>query len=62
MRGLFKAILLTSLIVGAIILPAYIWKSIDPESYENFLLHSVSPMSQQSRNSILRQRNLNPVP
>ena len=62
MYGLLKAILITSLVIGTIVLPAYIWRSIDRGSYENFLLHSVSPLSQKSRNTILRQRNQNPMP
>ena len=55
MSGIFKAILWVSLIVVALILPAYIWSLLDRESYENILLKSVSPLSQNSRNSILQK-------
>ena len=55
MSGIFKAILWVSVIVVALILPAYIWSILDRESYEKFLLKSVSPLSQNSRNSILQK-------
>jgi hypothetical protein len=57
MYGLLKALLLISLLFLIIVLPGYIWSLIDRESYENFLLHSVSPLTQKSRNNILQQRN-----
>ena len=57
MYGLFKALLLISLLFLIIILPGYIWSTIDRESYENFLLKSVSPLSQKSRNTILKEQN-----
>ena len=34
-----------------------ILKNLDRESYKNFLLKSVSPLSQKSRNTILKERN-----
>ena len=55
MTGIFKAILWVSLIVVALILPAYIWSLLDRESYENILLKSVSPLSQKSRNTIIEK-------
>ena len=57
MYGLFKALLLISLLFLIIVLPGYIWSTIDRESYENFLLKSVSPLTQKSRNTILMERN-----
>ena len=57
MYGLFKALLLISLLLLIIILPGYIWNSLDRKSYENFLLKSVSPLTQKSRNTILKERN-----
>ena len=57
MYGLFKALLFISLLLLIIVLPGYIWSTIDRESYENFLLKSVSPLSQKSRNTILKERN-----
>ena len=57
MYGLFKALLLISLLLLIIILPGYIWNILDRESYENFLLKSVSPLTQKSRNTILKKRN-----
>ena len=57
MYGLFKALLLISLLFLIIVLPGYIWSTIDRESYENFLLKSVSPLTQKSRNTILKERN-----
>ena len=44
------------MIVACVILPFYIWQLIDIKSYEDFLLKSVSPLSRDSRNEILRQR------
>ncbi len=57
MYGLFKALLLISLLFLIIVLPGYIWSTIDRESYEKFLLKSVSPLTQKSRNTILKERN-----
>jgi len=62
MHGLLKAIILVLIIFAVVTLPAYIWSKLDRESYENFLLHSVSPLSQKSRNNILQQRYQNPIP
>lgn len=57
MYSLLKALLLISLLFLIIVLPAYIWSILDRESYENFLLHSVSPLTQKSRNTILQKQN-----
>ena len=57
MYGLLKVLLLISLLFLIIVLPAYIWSILDRESYENFLLKSVSPLTQKSRNTILKERN-----
>ena len=54
MLGLLKTIILILIISTVIILPAFIWSSLDRESYENFLLHSVSPLTQKSRNTLLQ--------
>ena len=62
MHGLLKAIIWVLIIFAVVTLPAYIWSKLDRESYENFLLHSVSPLSQKSRNNILQQRYQNPFP
>jgi len=62
MHGLLKAIIWVLIIFAIVTLPAYIWSKLDRESYENFLLHSVSPLSQKSRNNILQQRYQNPIP
>ena len=62
MQGLLKAILIILLIIATVVLPAFIWRSIDQESYENFILHSVSPLTQKSRNKILQQRYQNLIP
>jgi len=62
MHGLLKAIIWVLIIFAVVTLPAYIWSKLDRESYENFLLHSVSPLSQKSRNNILQQRYQNPIP
>lgn len=62
MHGLLKAIIWVLIIFAVVTLPAYIWSKLDRESYENFLLHSVSPLSQKSRNNILQQRYHNPIP
>jgi len=56
MLAIIKAILWVTIIILTIILPAYIWSSLHRESYENFLLNSVSPLSQKSRQSILQKR------
>ncbi|HIB16555.1 MAG TPA: hypothetical protein EYO28_07595, partial [Candidatus Lambdaproteobacteria bacterium] len=61
MHGLLKAIIWVLIIFAVVTLPAYIWSKLDRESYENFLLHSVSPLSQKSRNNILQQRYQNPI-
>jgi hypothetical protein len=62
MHGLLKAIIWVLIIFAVVTLPAYIWSKLDRGSYENFLLHSVSPLSQKSRNNILQQRYQNPIP
>jgi len=54
MLGLLKTIILILIIATVIISPAFIWSSLDRKSYEHFLLHSVSPLSQKSRNSLLQ--------
>ena len=54
MHGLPKIIIWILIIITAIILPAFIWRSLDRESYENFLLHSVSRLSQKKRNSLMQ--------
>jgi hypothetical protein len=54
MLGLLKAIVWVLIIVIAVTLPFYIWSSLDRDSYEDFLLHSVSPLSQKSRNSLMQ--------
>ena len=56
MKVIFKSIMWVSLFIAAIILPFYLWSVIDKESYENYLLKSVSPLTQKSRNSILERR------
>ena len=56
MPALIKSLLTVVLIVVCVILPFYLWQLIDRKSYEEFLLKSVSPLSRDSRNEILRQR------
>ena len=56
MPALIKSLLTVFLIVVCVILPFYLWQVIDRKSYEDFLLKSVSPLSRDSRNEILRQR------
>ena len=56
MSSLIKSLLIVSMIVACVILPFYLWQVIDRKSYEDFLLKSSSPLSQDSRNEILRQR------
>ena len=62
MHGLLKAIIWVLIIFAVVTLPAYIWRKLDRESYEKFLLHSVSTLSQKSSNIILQQRYHNPIP
>ena len=59
MKVFFKLILWMTLVIATIILPAYIWSIIDRESYENFLLKGISPLTQKSRSSILQKRSSN---
>ena len=59
MTAIIKAIMWVSVIIFTLILPAYLWSFLDRESYENFLLQSVSPLTKESRNSILQKRNSN---
>jgi len=54
MHGLLKAIIWVLIIFSAVTLPAFIWRSLDRDSYEYFLLHSISPLSQKSRNSLMQ--------
>jgi len=54
MHGLLKAIIWVLIIFSTVTLPAFIWRSLDRDSYENFLLHSVSPFSQKSRNTLMQ--------
>jgi len=54
MHGLLKAIMWVLIIFVAVTLPAYIWSTLDRESYENILLKSVSPLSQKSRDSLMQ--------
>ena len=56
MPALIKSLITVVLIVVCVILPFYLWQLIDRKSYEDFLLKSVSPLSRDSRNEILRQR------
>ena len=56
MPALIKSLITVILIVVCVILPFYLWQLIDRKSYEDFLLKSVSPLSRDSRNEILRQR------
>jgi hypothetical protein len=58
LRDLLRALWLVSLIFICLILPFYLWQQLAPESYEEFWLKSVSPMSRDTRNEILRQRSL----
>jgi len=56
LHGLIKALLIALAVVVAIITPFFVWKTIAPRSYENFLLHSVSPLTRDSRRAILEKR------
>ncbi|MGB0708850.1 MAG: hypothetical protein ACPGTI_16780 [bacterium] len=58
MRDLLRALWLVALVFICLILPFYLWQQLAPESYEEFWLKSVSPMSRDTRNEILRQRSL----
>ena len=58
LRDLLRALWLVALVFICLILPFYLWKQLAPESYEEFWLKSVSPMSRDTRNEILRQRSL----
>ncbi len=60
MRALFKMLVIVVLVVSALILPLYLWQLADRQSYEDFLLKSVSPMTQKSRNAILEKRRMLP--
>lgn len=60
MRAFVKMLVIVTLVVTALILPLYLWQLVDRQSYEEFLLKSVSPMTQKSRNEILQQRRLLP--
>jgi hypothetical protein len=58
LRDLLRALWLVALVFICLILPFYFWQQLAPESYEEFWLKSVSPMSRDTRNEILRQRSL----
>ena len=58
LRDLLRALWLVALVFICLILPFYLWQQLAPESYEEFWLQSVSPMSRDTRNEILRQRSL----
>ena len=57
LRDLLRALWLVALVFVCLILPFYLWQQLAPESYEEFWLKSVSPMSRDTRNEILRQRS-----
>jgi len=57
LRDLLRALWLVALVFICLILPFYLWQQLAPESYEEFWLQSVSPMSRDTRNEILRQRS-----
>ena len=57
LRNLLRALWLVALVFIYLILPFYLWQQLAPESYEEFWLKSVSPISRDTRNEILRQRS-----
>ncbi|MEC7218092.1 MAG: hypothetical protein VXW44_09445 [SAR324 cluster bacterium] len=57
LRDLLRALWLVALVFICLILPFYLWQQLAPESYQEFWLKSVSPMSRDTRNKILRQRS-----
>ena len=57
---LIKTLLIMILVSVSVILPFFIWHLIDRESYEDFLLKSVSPLSMDTRKKILLQRGVMP--
>ena len=57
LRDLLRALWLVALVFICLILPFYLWQQLAPESYEEFWLQSVAPMSRDTRNEILRQRS-----
>ena len=59
-RLLLKTFLIMVLVFSGVTLPFYTWHLLDRESYENFLLKSVSPLTMDSRREILRQRGVRP--
>ena len=59
-RLLFKTFLIIVLVFSGVTLPFYTWQLLDRESYENYLLKSVSPLTMDSRREILRQRGVRP--
>ena len=56
MRDLFRALWVVALILVGLIAPFFLWQQLAPDSYDEFWLKSVSPMSRDTRNEILRQR------
>ncbi|MGA0889501.1 MAG: hypothetical protein ACO3S0_16415 [bacterium] len=56
MRDLLRAFWLVALILVGLITPFFLWQELAPDSYDEFWLKRVSPMSRDTRNEILRQR------
>jgi len=56
LRDLLKALWVVALILVGLIAPFFLWQQLAPDSYDEFWLKSVSPMSRDTRNEILRQR------
>jgi hypothetical protein len=56
LRDLLRAFWVVALILVGLIAPFFLWQQLAPDSYDEFWLKSVSPMSRDTRNEILRQR------
>ena len=56
LRDLLRAFWVVALILIGLIAPFFLWQQLAPDSYDEFWLKSVSPMSSDTRNEILRQR------
>ena len=56
LRDLLRALWVVALILDGLIAPFFLWQQLAPDSYDEFWLKSVSPMSSDTRNEILRQR------
>ncbi|MEE2717368.1 MAG: hypothetical protein VX610_08080 [SAR324 cluster bacterium] len=56
LHGLVKAVLIVLVVIVALLAPLFIWKTVDPRSYEDFHLQSVSPFSMDGRRAILEKR------